>query len=133
MDFNEAKRELKKLLKLTRPEHVGRLLQWVTSAEEVDSLLRDNRSVILENISEELRASLPPDAMFPSESFTYNKMQACARRTVHVDGFLFDENIVDSMCEEGTFSRNYCLQCGSTRTRGLGQDQDQGVWLGPED
>ncbi|XP_033844445.1 uncharacterized protein zgc:109986 [Periophthalmus magnuspinnatus] len=119
MDFGEAKRELKKLLKLTRPEHVGRLLQWVTSSEEVESLLRDNRSVILENISEELRSSLPLDAMMPSETYTQNKIQECARRTVHVDSFLFDENLLDSMCEAGTFSRTYCVQCGSTKTRDL--------------
>lgn len=119
MDFSEAKRELKKLLKQTRPEHVGRLLQWVTSSEEVDSLLRDNRSVILENISEDLRSSLPPEAMLPSETFTLNKIQECAQRTVHVDSFLFDENLLDSMCEEGTFSRSFCQRCGSTETRDL--------------
>ncbi|KAK7880639.1 hypothetical protein WMY93_032717 [Mugilogobius chulae] len=119
MDFSEAKRELLKLLKRTRPEHVGNVLQWVTRSEEVGSLLRDNRSVILENISEELRSLLPQDAMFPSESFCRRQMEACARRTVHVDGFLFDENLLDSMCEDGTFSRNFCLQCGSSRTREL--------------
>ncbi|KAK7913145.1 hypothetical protein WMY93_013356 [Mugilogobius chulae] len=80
---------------------------------------QDNRSVILENISEELRSLLPQDAMFPSESFCRRQMEACARRTVHVDGFLFDENLLDSMCEDGTFSRNFCLQCGSSRTREL--------------
>ncbi|XP_072320473.1 uncharacterized protein [Eucyclogobius newberryi] len=119
MDFAEAKRELKKLLKLTRPEHVGRLLQWVTSSDQVQSLLTENRGVILENISEELRSILPPDAMMPSESFTCSKMEACARRAVHVDGFLFDENLLDSMCEKGKFSRTFCLQCGSTQTQDL--------------
>ncbi|XP_055010359.1 uncharacterized protein zgc:109986 isoform X2 [Boleophthalmus pectinirostris] len=119
MDFGEAKRELKKLLKLTRPEHVGRLLHWVTSSEEVVCLLKDNRCVILENISEELRSFLPPDAMTPSETFTQQQMEERARGLVHVDGFLYDENLLDSMCEEGTFSRNICLECGSTRTREL--------------
>lgn len=119
MEFSEAKRELKKLLKKTRPEHVGKLLQWVTSSEEVESLLRDNRAVILENIADELRARLPPDAMLPSETYTCNKMQLCASRTVHVDSFLFDENLLDSMCLEGKMSRTFCLQCGSTKTRDL--------------
>lgn len=43
--------------------------------EEVESLLRDNRAVILENIADELRARLPPDAMLPSETYTCNKVR----------------------------------------------------------
>lgn len=50
------------------------------------------------------------------------QMQLCASRTVHVDSFLFDENLLDSMCLEGKMSRTFCLQCGSTKTRDLGQD-----------
>ncbi|ELW63180.1 Bromodomain adjacent to zinc finger domain protein 1A [Tupaia chinensis] len=29
--------------------------------------------------------------------------------TVHVDAFLYDEDFIDSLCEEGKMSRNYCM------------------------
>lgn len=119
MDFTEARSELKRLLKRTRPEHVGRLVHWLTSSDFVDSLLSDNPSVILNEISADLRSALPPEAMFPEEELAHRKIQERARRTVHVDAFLFDENLLDSMCEEGKFSRSYCRQCGSTQTENL--------------
>lgn len=40
--------------------------------------------------------------------------------TVHVDAFLYDEEMVDSLCEEGKMSRNFCLSCGSHRTAPMG-------------
>ncbi|XP_042338063.1 uncharacterized protein zgc:109986 isoform X2 [Plectropomus leopardus] len=46
-------------------------------------------------------------------------MQQRSRPTVHVDGFLYDEDQVDILCEEGTMSRSYCLTCGSYRTAPL--------------
>lgn len=40
---------------------------------------------------------------------------------VHVDAFLYDDEIIDSLCEEGKMSRNYCLACGSHKTAPLGK------------
>lgn len=39
--------------------------------------------------------------------------------TVHVDGFLYDDDLVDQLCDEGQMSRNYCTQCGSHRVAPL--------------
>uniref|UniRef100_UPI0037E94A50 uncharacterized protein n=1 Tax=Semicossyphus pulcher TaxID=241346 RepID=UPI0037E94A50 len=119
MDFNEAKSELKQLLSRTSPTHLRKLLNWVRNSDELDELLSDNRKVILQNISEELRGRLPADAMLPSETTAHSKMQQRCRPTVHVDSFLFDEDEVDSRCEEGTMSRSFCLSCGSFRTAPL--------------
>lgn len=110
---------MKILLKQTRPEHVGRLLQWVASSEWVESLLEDNRTVILKNICEDLKSILPRDATLPSETFTVKKLQACAQRTVHVDSFLFSDSDLDALSEEGEFNRSFCLSCGSTLTSEL--------------
>lgn len=41
--------------------------------------------------------------------------------TVHVDAFLYDEDFIDSLCEEGKMSRNYCTVCGSYQTAPLGR------------
>ncbi|KAM3595583.1 uncharacterized protein V6R79_025644 [Siganus canaliculatus] len=119
MDFNEAKSEVKQLLSRVKPTDLRRLLQWMKTSDDVDELLSDNRAVFLRHIAEELRQRLPQDAMVPSEKRAYSQMQQCPRPTVHVDSFLYDEDLVDSLCEEGTMSRSYCLSCGSCRTAPL--------------
>ncbi|XP_054470504.1 uncharacterized protein zgc:109986 isoform X2 [Anoplopoma fimbria] len=119
MNFTEAKREIKQLLIRVKPHDVSSLLTWLQGSDELDEFLSNNKTKILQNISEDLRGSLPPDAMLSSESTAYNKMKQCSRPTVHVDGFLYDEDQVDVLCEEGTMSRSYCLTCGSYRTAPL--------------
>ncbi|KAM6916845.1 uncharacterized protein PEZ65_012771 [Lycodopsis pacificus] len=119
MNLSEAKLEIKKLLNEVKPSDVSRLLTWIRSSDEFDDFLSNNQTKILQNIAEDLRGSLPLDAMLSSESTAYNKMQQCSRPTVHVDSFLYDEDQVDSLCEEGTMSRSYCLTCGSHRTAPL--------------
>lgn len=52
-------------------------------ADELDELLSDNRRTILQNIAEDLRARLPPDAMFPSESTAYSKVMPQSAGPVH--------------------------------------------------
>lgn len=140
------------------PPAVSRL-----SSDDLDHLLDDNNKVILQNIADDLRAQLPLDAMLPSETTAHLKvwsnqittvlefkdlelsisdgqcltsqMQQCARPTVHVDSFLYSDEQVDSLCEEGAMSRTYCLRCGSTQTAPLGGTpaaemvQVSGVWL----
>ncbi|TSO25194.1 Bromodomain adjacent to zinc finger domain protein 1A [Bagarius yarrelli] len=54
--------------------------------------------------------------MFPSETLAIQKTQQNPKPTVHVDAFLYDEETVDSLCEDGKMSRNFCLSCGSHRT-----------------
>ncbi|MED6271375.1 hypothetical protein CHARACLAT_019634 [Characodon lateralis] len=57
--------------------------------------------------------------MLPSETAAQHKMQLREKPTVHVDGFLYSDEQVDSLCEEGAMSRNYCLSCGSFKTAPL--------------
>ncbi|XP_034418966.1 uncharacterized protein zgc:109986 isoform X2 [Cyclopterus lumpus] len=119
MNYSEAKYELKKLLNKVKPGDVSRLVTWLRSSDELDEFLSNNQTTILQNIAEDLRGSLPPDAMLSSENTAHNKIQQCSRPTVHVDGFLYDEDQVDALCDEGTMSRSYCLTCGSHRTAPL--------------
>lgn len=39
--------------------------------------------------------------------------------TVHVDSFLYDEDDIDELVEQGAMSRNYCRACGSHLTAPL--------------
>lgn len=108
----------------------------------------DNQRAILQSISDDLRCSLPLEAMFPSEIMAIQKVcsflvvfcviiilikflaplefhfalqtQQNPKPTVHVDAFLYDDETVDSLCEEGKMSRNFCLSCGSHRTAAMG-------------
>ncbi|XP_028996009.1 uncharacterized protein zgc:109986 isoform X2 [Betta splendens] len=119
MNFLEAKSDLKHLLSKVSPIELPKLLDWIRNSDELDELLLDNRKVMLQSIADELRTRLPLDATLPSETRAQRKMQLQPRPTVHVDAFLYDEEQVDALCEEGTMSRTYCLSCGSSRTAPL--------------
>eukprot|EP00051_Salpingoeca_urceolata_P018940 m.270165 g.270165 ORF g.270165 m.270165 type:complete len:332 (-) comp19311_c0_seq9:118-1113(-) len=64
-----------------------------------------------------LRAKLDVTALAPDESMSlpqhgqYRDMDPTT--FVHVDEFLFDEDDVDALVDEGKLSRNFCLDCGS--------------------
>lgn len=46
----------------------------LSSADDFDEMLSDNRTAFLRNIADELRQRLPLDAMLPSESAAYCKV-----------------------------------------------------------
>ncbi|XP_018974009.2 uncharacterized protein LOC109105119 [Cyprinus carpio] len=119
MNFNDAKNEILQVLSKTERQHLPKLLEWLKTSDDLDDFLVDNQSVILQSIAEDLRVCLPLEAMAPSETMAIQKTQQKPHPTVHVDAFLYDEEAVDSLCEEGKMSRNYCLNCGSHRTAPL--------------
>ncbi|KAG7252088.1 hypothetical protein CRUP_019944, partial [Coryphaenoides rupestris] len=109
-------------------------------SEELEELLVDNERAVLKNIAEELRSCLPrrpccPRRDAPSRSVrccvkfnNFNFVSLCPGRlqmqqqpkpAVHVDAFLYGEEEVDSLCEEGRMSRSYCRTCGSHLTAPL--------------
>ncbi|XP_069588263.1 uncharacterized protein [Ranitomeya imitator] len=57
--------------------------------------------------------------MVISEKEVMDEIQRLQRPTLHVDAFLYDDDAVDSLCEDGKMSRNYCMSCGSTKTAPL--------------
>ncbi|XP_028293958.1 uncharacterized protein LOC114456424 isoform X1 [Gouania willdenowi] len=119
MDLCEAQTEIKMLVNRVNPTDVIRLLEWMKNSDELYDVLKDNKSVTLRSIADDLRLRLPLDAMLTSESSAHCKMQQRSKPTVHVDSFLYDEEGVESLCEGGALSRTYCLSCGSTRTAPL--------------
>ncbi|KAI1895597.1 hypothetical protein AGOR_G00107880 [Albula goreensis] len=120
MDFLTAKNEIMHLLSRVDVAELPQLIQWIKNSEELDDCFVDNEKVILQSIAEDLRACLPVEAMLPSESLAIDKTQQKLKPTVHVDAFLYDEDAVDSLCDESKLSRYYCLHCGSQRTAPLG-------------
>ncbi|KAJ8288756.1 hypothetical protein COCON_G00014150 [Conger conger] len=120
MDLSAAKNEIMHLLSRVDVGELPKLIQWMKNAEELDDWFMDNEKVVLQSIAEDLRTCLPVEAMLPSESLAREKAQKSSNPTVHVDAFLYDEKVVDLLCEEGKMSRDYCLLCGSHRTAPLG-------------
>ncbi|KAF9128771.1 hypothetical protein BGW39_004763, partial [Mortierella sp. 14UC] len=77
----------------------------------------------LNKIIQDLRERLPVNAEAPSEQITIPSSEEFAGYTkdnvVHVDGFLYTEDDVDELCDQGKLSRNYCQKCGSKDTKPL--------------
>uniref|UniRef100_A0A8C9RRW9 Zgc:109986 n=1 Tax=Scleropages formosus TaxID=113540 RepID=A0A8C9RRW9_SCLFO len=119
MNFSAAKNEIMQLLSRVDIGAISKVIQWMKTSGELDDYFSDNDKVTLQSIAEDLRACLPVEATFSSESFAIQKAQQNPKPLVHVDAFLYDEDIVDALCEEGKMSRYYCLQCGSHRTAPL--------------
>ncbi|ELK33268.1 hypothetical protein MDA_GLEAN10008315, partial [Myotis davidii] len=86
---------------------------------DFDEFTHDNNDSILKCIADDLRNCLPLETMLSSERLALQKIQQQPEPTVHVDAFLYDEDSIDSLCEEGKMSRNYCVVCGSYQTAPL--------------
>ncbi|KAF1497234.1 hypothetical protein FQV18_0005607, partial [Eudyptula minor novaehollandiae] len=87
--------------------------------DDFDELVVSNNDVVLKNIAEDLRNHLPIEAMFNSEHQAIQKIHQHPLPMIHVDAFLYDDDFVDSLCEEGKMSRSYCTECGSYKTSSL--------------
>jgi hypothetical protein len=90
------------------------------TTRDFDEFTQDNNDIMLKNIADDLRNCLPLESMLSSEHLALQKIQQQPEPTVHVDAFLYDEDFIDSLCEEGKMSRNYCMVCGSHQTAPLG-------------
>ncbi|XP_010582289.1 PREDICTED: uncharacterized protein LOC104841938 [Haliaeetus leucocephalus] len=88
-------------------------------SDDFDELVVSNNDVVLKNIAEDLRNRLPIEAMFNSEHQAIQKIHQHPLPMIHVDAFLYDDDFVDSLCEEGKMSRSYCTECGSYKTASL--------------
>ncbi|KAI8880609.1 hypothetical protein K501DRAFT_324900 [Backusella circina FSU 941] len=79
--------------------------------------VNDLKMLKLARVIKELRTRVPISAEAPGEKTVIPKTPEFAgyndENTVHVDGFLFAEDDIDEMCDEGKLSRNYCLDCKS--------------------
>lgn len=65
--------------------------------------------------------------MFPTDGevivnlygLTWQNSECKPENTLHVDSFLYDDDAIDDLVEEGKMSRAYCLDCGSHKTQPL--------------
>lgn len=120
MEFHSARQAVLQLLNTVAPADLPALLQWMRTTRDFDEFTQDNNDIMLKNIAEDLRNCLPLETMLSSEQLALQKIQQQPEPTVHVDAFLYDEDFIDSLCEQGKMSRNYCMVCGSHQTAPLG-------------
>nr|XP_013770481.1 PREDICTED: uncharacterized protein LOC102205492 [Pundamilia nyererei] len=125
MNVAEAKSELKRLLSRLRPAELTQLLGWMKNSGKHAARVAWaswNEAVLVETgLSFMMLMERGVVMMRMTRKLWYVfQMQRRSRPTVHVDGFLYDDEQVDSLCERGLMSRNYCLSCGSHRTAPLG-------------
>uniref|UniRef100_A0A452HXS0 Uncharacterized protein n=1 Tax=Gopherus agassizii TaxID=38772 RepID=A0A452HXS0_9SAUR len=119
MDFVEARSAVLAVLRGVRAGDRSRLLHWMRTTNNFDEFMLSNNDVVLRSIAEDLRNCLPIEAMFSSEHLAIQKILEQPEPTVHVDAFLYDDDVIDSLCEKGKMSRNYCVVCGSHKTAPL--------------
>ncbi|XP_062061258.1 uncharacterized protein LOC133769905 isoform X1 [Lepus europaeus] len=120
MEFATARRAVLQLLGTVAPADLPALLQWMRTTRDFDEFTQENNDIILKSIAEDLRNCLPPGTVLSSEQRALQKILEQPQPTVHVDAFLYDDDFIDSLCEEGKMSRNYCTVCGSHQTAPLG-------------
>ncbi|XP_023607288.1 uncharacterized protein LOC102428347 isoform X1 [Myotis lucifugus] len=121
MELSAARQTILQLLRTVAPADRPALLEWMRTSRDFDEFTHDNNDSMLKSIAEDLRNCLPLETMLSSEHLALQKIQQRPEPTVHVDAFLYDEDSIDSLCEEGKMSRNYCVVCGSYQTAPLGQ------------
>lgn len=122
----EAQEEFLNIVrKLNDSDNFKQLLGWIhwNWLNDCNPKPSETPEEILDAIAHDLRSSVPTEAVFPSEIIrppASGKNSDCEQQhTVHVDAFLYDDEMVDALCEEGKLARSYCLQCGSINTRPL--------------
>ncbi|KAM6275008.1 uncharacterized protein LJ264_003962 isoform 2-T2 [Porphyrio hochstetteri] len=119
MDLEAARRAVLAAVRGTCAADLPRLLHWMRNNSDFDEFMVSNNDVVLKNIAEELRNCLPIEAMLSSEHQAIQKIHQNPLPMIHVDAFLYDDEFVDSLCEEGKMSRSYCTVCGSYKTASL--------------
>merc|ERR1712002_1311752 len=91
----------------------------------------DNAEAMMRAAAEEIRMQVPVEAILKSERIVHPEENAldadeggdgvdddddCAASfdpatSVHVDSFLYDDDAIDDLVEDGKFSRHYCSKC----------------------
>ncbi|KAK6112489.1 hypothetical protein QQG55_47900 [Brugia pahangi] len=135
LNIEQAEEEFQNLLYRVEPKSVAEFLSWinesfvVSDGKHVRKLLDsgniefDGRSeptsecdVLLRKIAVDIRSELPTTALLPSETVCWPQSgldSDCSRDiTVHVDAFLYDDDDVDELVDQGALSREYCAKCG---------------------
>ncbi|XP_046572343.1 uncharacterized protein LOC124280450 [Haliotis rubra] len=127
-DIETVKRQFEAVLHNVSDDVRSQFLSWIKNkinSGEWGDVTREksNEDVMLESIQSDLRSELPVNAVSHTENIHFPQTGPNAdcdpSTTVHVDAFLYDEDAIDDLCEDGKMSRNYCTRCGSQEVQPL--------------
>eukprot|EP01119_Soliformovum_irregulare_P011567 TRINITY_DN2910_c2_g1_i1.p1 TRINITY_DN2910_c2_g1~~TRINITY_DN2910_c2_g1_i1.p1 ORF type:complete len:313 (-),score=100.68 TRINITY_DN2910_c2_g1_i1:15-953(-) len=126
MDLKQAKKQFNDILASIDPAQEHNFMEFVHSHfhehdEEEETEEMKAKDELLNLIVHELRQAVPVTAEAPNEKIIFPDNEDfkgySKTNTVHVDGFLYGgEEDLDDLCDQGKLSRNYCTDCGSSRT-----------------
>ncbi|KAL3244284.1 hypothetical protein MRX96_018906 [Rhipicephalus microplus] len=126
MDIEQVKDEFEKLLQQIDPAKSAEFILWIQRRYLMANCAGHQVAEAhhkMRQIAEYLRPMVPVNAVFPSESILVPKKGENAdcdpATTVHVDAFLYDDDAIDELVEQGRLSRSYCKACGSHDTAPL--------------
>ncbi|KAF8783452.1 uncharacterized protein LOC129963996 [Argiope bruennichi] len=113
MNFVTAQKVFMNLINSLENQDRAEFLTWLRDhflAESSDSKAYFD----LRTIAEDIKTLVPTEAIFPSEQVNHSKIgNGSNEPIIHVDSFLFEDDHIDALVEEGKLSRNYCKSCGS--------------------
>ncbi|XP_002739941.1 uncharacterized protein LOC100370323 [Saccoglossus kowalevskii] len=123
MDIGDAIDEFRVLLGKIKLDRKRAFLDKLQEIYCDDSDEESNEDVIVQSIAESLRAKLPLSAQVDSECIMYPTVghngDCETGTTLHVDKFLYDDDAVETLCDEGTLHRYFCQDCGSHNVHSL--------------
>jgi len=103
--------------------HIEDYFASLDGNENIDRICYIKAANTLSEIADDLRSQVPLEAQLKSERIIFPKSGQNAdcdpKTTVHVDAFLYDDRLVDELCDEGKLPKSYCLTCGSRNTKSL--------------
>jgi len=118
MDLSAAKDEFFKILKNTSKNARSSFVAWLQDSDVLSG--KEESDVIMEGIADDVRSKVDLTAVMPTEKLfqpVAGEVTQNIERTKHVDAFLFSDDFIDDLVDEGEFSRNYCADCGSENTK----------------
>ncbi|GIY57121.1 hypothetical protein CDAR_466711 [Caerostris darwini] len=116
MNFATAQSAFISLVNSLNDQDRSEFLTWCKESFTSDSC-ESKAYFDLRTIAEDIKSLVPSEAIFPSEQVNHSQIgnipHSSNEPIIHVDSFLFEDDHIDALVEEGKLSRNYCKKCGS--------------------
>uniref|UniRef100_A0AC35U9K1 DOT1 domain-containing protein n=1 Tax=Rhabditophanes sp. KR3021 TaxID=114890 RepID=A0AC35U9K1_9BILA len=126
MNIEKAKAQFEKIVKSLPPidkmlfaEHIKNCVDLTEKESEGCDVrvMQRNPKDLLQIFSNELRKIVPSEGIFESENIHFNTSgpdsDCIPFSTIHVDAFLYDDDMMDDMVENDEIRTYYCKNCKS--------------------
>lgn len=116
------------LIDSVKPEQIAEFLSWIDDSFTTDAPKSEGGDApeddaAMQAVVLELRSKVPLSAVLSSERTMFPEYGVDSdcnpNTTVHIDSFLYDDDDLDELVDQGLISRHYCRACGSHTTAPL--------------